>query len=113
MQLLAKRKNCFQSKSCIIPELTPQRRQIACRKKELLKLPVNLAKLQTSLTGATISQRMSQTKQPIQPTAKAATRLCHLNPVTAFSAFQASTAVLPLFWGLATYGLVNLCKLKN
>ena len=98
------KKNCFQSRSCIIPELMPKRLQITCRKKELQKLPVNLDKLQISLTGATISHRRSNAKPLVQPTVTAVPRLYHLYPVAALSAFQAPTAVLPLLRGFAIPG---------
>jgi hypothetical protein len=54
MQLLAKRKKVLHSRNCMMPVLIPQRRHMACKKNELLKLAVNLARLQLSLTGAAI-----------------------------------------------------------
>jgi hypothetical protein len=54
MQLLAKRKKVFHSRNCMIPVLISKRRHMDCKKLEPLKLAVNRARLQTSLTGAAI-----------------------------------------------------------
>ena len=83
----------------------PKKLQITCRKKELQKLPVNLAKLQISLTGATISHRRSNAK-PLGPTnGKSRTQVVPLESRRCPLSFPSSNSKsCPSFEGFAIPG---------